>query len=289
MSEQPYARVDNTGSVKTIDFLKPDDNGVLSIDYSEDGPGYSHFRIVTEETVKLILIKDSALKHGVSGKPEEPDLHWEDILPIIPLNKNQCNAVMIERNATTGTLDAQSTRILIPSVETVWHPTRVDVVDLRRLEQIACTAQQCFLKPGYQVNGLPQTVMIGKIARWPWDIQWIEAETKVYQFLQSSGSGIAPRFLGHVTEDDHVNGFLLEKVEGRPAGIADLQICQRALHRLHELRILHGDIDRTNIIVRPDNTVAFVDFEKAKMFADGETLMREMAALPAILAEGPQE
>jgi RIO-like serine/threonine protein kinase len=52
---------------------------------------------------------------------------------------------------------------------------------------------------------------------------------------------------------------------------------------------LHGDIDRTNIIVRPDNTVAFVDFEKAKMFADGETLMREMAALPAILAEGSQE
>jgi hypothetical protein len=235
MSEQPYARVDNTGSVKTIDFLKPDDNGVLSIDYSEDGPGYSHFRIVTEETVKLILIKDSALKHGVSGKPEEPDLHWEDILPIIPLNKNQCNAVMIERNATTGTLDAQSTRILIPSVETVWHPTRVDVVDLRRLEQIACTAQQCFLKPGYQVNGLPQTVMIGRIARWSWDIQWIEAETKVYQFLQYSGSGIAPRFLGHVTDSADLNSSIKSSISSKSSKSMTQFISSKQVHNASNL------------------------------------------------------
>jgi hypothetical protein len=76
----------------------------------------------------------------------------------------------------------------------------------------------------------PVTTIIAKIARFEWEIPRIERETRAYQLLE--GSGLSPRFLGHIHENGRIMGFLLEKVEGRAASIQDLGICETALEKL---------------------------------------------------------
>ena len=81
--------------------------------------------------------------------------------------------------------------------------------------------------------GPGDAVVVAKFARFDWEIQYIENETTVYQWID--GHNIGPRFLGHLTEDARVIGFLMERIQ-------DLEPCQQTLSRLHCLGIRHGDI-----------------------------------------------
>ena len=55
-------------------------------------------------------------------------------------------------------------------------------------------------------------------------------------------------------------GLLLENKEERPAFILDLNICETALERLHELGYLHGDASRYNFFIT-EWGVELLDFE----------------------------
>lgn len=62
----------------------------------------------------------------------------------------------------------------------------------------------------------------------------MENETTAYQWV--SGHNIGPQFLGHLTEDGRVIGFLMEHIpNARHAGPQDLEICREVLSRLHDL------------------------------------------------------
>jgi hypothetical protein len=52
----------------------------------------------------------------------------------------------------------------------------------------------------------PVTTIIAKIARFEWEIPRIERETSAYRLLD--GSGLAPRFLGHIHENGRIVVFL---------------------------------------------------------------------------------
>lgn len=125
--------------------------------------------------------------------------------------------------------------------------------------------------------------MIAKMARFDWEIPHIQRETKIYSLLE--GTGIAPRFLGHIREQGRVIGILLEKVMGRHAGIEDLQICCSALRRLHGLGISHGDCNRYNFIVGIDNRVTLVDFENSTVGVNKDAMESEIAKLNEELTE----
>jgi predicted Ser/Thr protein kinase len=125
--------------------------------------------------------------------------------------------------------------------------------------------------------------MIAKIARFDWEIPYVQRETEIYSLLQ--GTGIAPRFLGHIHEQGRIIGILLEKVMGRHAGIEDLQICCTALKRLHALGISHGDCNRYNFIIGVDDKVTLVDFEKSIVGANKDIMESEIAKLGEDLAE----
>ncbi|BDD61734.1 hypothetical protein MAP00_006762 [Monascus purpureus] len=76
------------------------------------------------------------------------------------------------------------------------------------------------------------TAVVAKFARFYWEIQYLENETTAYQWID--GHDIGPRFLGHLVEDGRVIGVLIERVRNaRHAGIEDLEVCQKALSRLH--------------------------------------------------------
>jgi predicted Ser/Thr protein kinase len=70
---------------------------------------------------------------------------------------------------------------------------------------VSVTAAEVFTAAAYEAIPSPALAatliaspVIVKIARFEWEIPRLEQETRAYQLLE--GSGLAPRFLGHVSE-----------------------------------------------------------------------------------------
>ncbi|KAI9792979.1 MAG: hypothetical protein M1816_001301 [Peltula sp. TS41687] len=117
---------------------------------------------------------------------------------------------------------------------------------------------------------------IAKFARFPWEINYFDHETEAYRWIE--GKGLEPKFLGHLTEEGRIIGFLLEKVEGRRACPDDLKLCQAITSKLHHLGILHRDLNRHNFIVNSDSVV-LVDFECARRCQDTQLFEQEPISL----------
>lgn len=248
---------------------------IISMDFSTTGRDDCYFRILTGTSVQYVTVQAGALD---ADSLMDMPLRFQEILPALPYGESHWNTAYISRNPASEKLEAALDKRELPFVRTVWHQNKVNFLDLVRTQQLTLLAQECTIK-----SGDPQSTTIAKMARFPWEIQYIESETSIYQLLQSSRIG--PRFLGHVHEEGRTIGFLLEKVNGRRAGVADLQACQRALQRLHDIGVLHGDVNRHNFIIDAGHEAVLVDFEKAVANADAELLAKEMASLEEQLSE----
>jgi predicted Ser/Thr protein kinase len=166
---------------------------------------------------------------------------------------------------------ASVTKSSLSGVENTWHPTLINHLELRKLDRL----RQNIHKVGHPRFEEPVLV---KFAEFPWQIPYLEAETTAYQWID--GSGIGPKFLGHVTEEGRMIGFVMEYIDGaRTATPDDLGACQRALSRLHALGIKHGDINKHNFVVREDGEAVLIDFEAAERGRTGEELESEYSRL----------
>ncbi|KAI1498811.1 alpha-galactosidase A [Biscogniauxia marginata] len=222
---------------------------LVSMEVSTSGRSDSHFRILANRSVKYITIKAGALD---AESLDDMPLDFPNILPPLPYQEDAWKSACITRNPSSRQLEATLSSADLPSVETIWHPRMIDYLDIERTKYLT--------------------------------IQYMEAETRMYQVLE--GRGIAPKFLGHIHEAGRVIGFLLEKVpDGRNAEPADLEICEAALRRFHALGFVHGDCNKYNFIIRPDGQVILIDFDKAKTCADPALMEAEIASLEGQLAE----
>ncbi|KAH7354225.1 hypothetical protein B0T11DRAFT_342349 [Plectosphaerella cucumerina] len=177
------------------------------------------------------------------------DCHFRDfanILPPLDYSSSTWKSATITRNPTTYELQSTLSADGQPGVTAIWNPRLVDCFDIERTEFLTLLTQECkWVTPFHQ----PETT-IAKMARFYWEVPYIEAETQMYQVLDDTG--IAPKFLGHIHEEGRVMGILLEKVTGgRSAEPADLERCKAALDRLYKLGYLHGDCNKYNFIIRP--------------------------------------
>jgi predicted Ser/Thr protein kinase len=166
----------------------------------------------------------------------------------------------------------------------VWHSVNINVLDLKRVEQLTgATFEAMLSKPTTSTTtihppSLP-TNIIAKTARFEWEIPRIEQETRAYQLLQQQDPELAPQFLGHIHEEGRVMGFLLEKLDGRRhASISDLSDCEAALKRLHSLGLSHGDVNRYNFLVG-ENDVKLIDFERFQERVTEELYSKELESL----------
>nr|POF23984.1 hypothetical protein CFP56_54920 [Quercus suber] len=206
------------------------------------------------------------------------------LIPKLPkLPKCEWSRMRIARSSELGApLEISVTNEPLPEIETVWHHQMVDVLSLTQTVRHRSNVHDVVY------NGVPA---VSKIAAFDWDIPRLEREVWAYSILdvhQHPDLGkpkISPRVLGHLTECGRVIGILLERLEGQHASFADLPDCESALRRLHEIGLVHGDVNRYNFIVDKDRRqVSMVDFEYAAAF-DEVAAKEELQSLSSELTE----
>jgi hypothetical protein len=159
----------------------------------------------------------------------------------------------------------------LQGVKNIWHPTTVDHLQL--------TIGNDLRSPVCEVTcpQFPNTTIVYKFARFEWEIGWIDSETAAYQSLE--GHNIGPKFLGHVSEEGRVIGFLIDKVQdARHATISDHAACVEALTKLHRLGFLHGDTNKHNFLVNSTGAT-LIDFEGLSKSDNAEEFETEIAGL----------
>ena len=132
------------------------------------------------------------------------------------------------------------------------------------------------------------SLAICKIARFGWELRYIEREIQALTHLMAKDFVLMPTFLGHVFEgkQDRVFGFLMEEIVGRHPEPSDLHACETSLRLLHGTGVVHGDLNRYNIIVTEDGVAKFIDFEAASTLKWSERLaIDEMRNLAQSLAD----
>ncbi|KAG6259195.1 hypothetical protein E4U24_007294 [Claviceps purpurea] len=193
-----------------------------------------------------------------------------------PFPTGDWNKGRVARDPVTGQVTFIKTeKVLFADVRSVWHTVKFDELEFSRQDELR---QRVYVVTHPRINDGGPVLM--KIAVWPQEIDWTETEIAIYQRICDKGVG--PKFLGHVTEgtDGRVIGFITEWLGGaRSAEPRDLEDCRKALARLHQLGIKHGDINKHNFLVREGHEVVLIDFEVSKLDCSRLELEDEMNAL----------
>ncbi|KAI9677623.1 MAG: hypothetical protein M1817_006577 [Caeruleum heppii] len=237
---------------------------ILHLTVDEDGDD-SHYRVlVGGQQFKYLMID--------AGVYQVADMVFPPFLlpKLPPFPSGDWNLGQISRSPETGQPEFAWTEYkAFSGVTHLWHPVRVDYLSLRLGKMLMSNVYEVETD---QFSGS----VIAKFARFPYETIDMDEETQAYEWIE--GRGIGPRFLGHLTEEGRVTGFLLEKVEGQHATVEDLPACKAIVSRLHDLGIIHNDLNKHNFLVKDERAV-LVDFQCARKSDDPAEMRRELSGL----------
>ena len=110
-----------------------------------------------------------------------------------------------------------------------------------------------------------------KVCPFGYQLPYLLQEIKTYNTLSHRGCNLLPQLLAYVFErnEDKVVGFICEELREEVAGPEHYKIYKCALKHLHSYGVVHGDINKFNIIITLDGP-RFMDFEKAILDSDCE-------------------
>jgi len=168
-------------------------------------------------------------------------------------------------------------KVKLASIGSLWHAKTYKLLSL---------TSEARLKPNIKRVSPAQfdRSIIAKYAIWEWDIGYYAVESQVYSWLRNHDIG--PKFLSQITEgEDRVIGFLMEDIQGRHAGIANLQTCENEVRKLHALNIVHGNLNRHNFLIGDKGKAVLIDFETAKRPNEAAEMESELAGLEAALRD----
>ncbi|KEY67055.1 hypothetical protein S7711_04734 [Stachybotrys chartarum IBT 7711] len=230
----------------------------------------SEYRLQVGNQVKYLIISPGTFDKDRLSSPLQS-------LPSLAY-RNERNVAEVSRDEVSGNLNIIFSKRELVGVPFDWHQTKVDCLDLKNTGQLTDTVFEARLHSILPTTSPFPAIMVAKIATHAWELPYICRQTEAYEFLE--GSGLAPRFLGHIHENGRIIGFLLEKIEGRPAYIRDLRVCTTALVKLHKLGYLHGNVDRSCFLIT-DEGAKLVKFARLKESACTKLMSDELMALRA--------
>jgi serine/threonine protein kinase len=127
-----------------------------------------------------------------------------------------------------------------------------------------------------------------KVARFRHEIPALQQEVWIYSTLTSTGFPLAPKFIGFVYEETEARivGFLMEEIFGETADIHNLKDCVETVRLLHAFGIVHGDLNKYNLLMTEQGAKIF-DFEAsaAQGNVDPAAAEEEVKALASKLAD----
>lgn len=232
---------------------------ILHMSVDENGEDSYYHVLVNGQRFKYIVIESGT--YDIDDLSFPPGLLSK--LPQLPPGDWNLGHISISAETASPSF-AWTVRKNFSSIETMWHPTYVDFLSLK-LGRLMANVYEVTL------SGFDSPV-IAKFARFPWEIEYYNNETLAYSWIE--GHDIGPKFLGHLTEEGRMIGFLLAKVDGHHAGINDLHHCWAAVSKLHRLGISR-DLNRHNFLVS-SSRACIVDFESARKTDDQQTLDLEL-------------
>ena len=244
---------------------------ILNQEIDCEGNTPSYYRmLVNRKHFKYLTIEP--------GIYEDDDMCFPPTLlsKLPPFPAGDWNYARISQTAENPTaFFTETSRKDFPSITPLWHAKSYDYLSfnigqrLRANVYVASSPQ--FEKP-----------IVAKFARFEWEIGYYVTETQVYSWID--GRNIGPEFLGYLTEEGRVIGFLMENVEGRHATIKDLPACKAVVRRLHGLGILHKDLNKHNFLISERDAV-LVDFETAERSEDSRAMETELGGLEGQLLD----
>lgn len=226
----------------------------------------SYFRILVDNKfIKYIIIESDVY--------DTEDLcfgpSFVSLLP--PLPSGDWNVGFIYQDWATGAGHFGSvSRALLPEIKHTWHPLRVDYLELKMGENLRSNVYEATC-PRFS-----STVVV-KLALFDFHLQYLEDETAAYEWIKDHLIG--PEFLGYVTEEGRVMGYIMSRVEdGHHATPDDHDVCHSVLSELHSLGIKHGDINKHNFLVH-GGKATLIGFEFASPSASRDELDDELRSL----------
>lgn len=244
------------------------------MEVDDDDSFESEYRVRIGNKVKYLTISPQTYDRDILSFPLQSlrDLPYDE----------EWTVAHVSRDKTSGDLTTTFSSQAFKGVNCQWHDTVVDCLVLEKVEQLTAMTFEATSHSTLPLTLPSPATIIAKIARFEWEIPRIEQETRAYQLLE--GSGLAPRFLGHIHENGRIMGFLLEKIEGRSASIQDLSICEETLGKLHKMGCTHGDVNRYNFLVT-EGRVKLLDFECFIKDASPVSMREEMESLRTEITE----
>ncbi len=225
---------------------------VLATD--QDVAGHSHpLRVLVGNsekwTIKYVFLDSDVIRGGHFTGPEPFSID----LPHLPSGDWNEASIRLDQHTCAPSIN-NTTKSMHLGMADDWHPRKIEYVELVKVRTLQPDRLQVVSHPDFDAP------VLAKIASFPWDIPPLEREAMMYRLLYSSG--IVPEFLGHVTEDGRIIGFMTEFIHETPSiRIKNLRSCQDALRRLHQRGIAHGDAHGDNCLIRNDGSAVLIDFE----------------------------
>lgn len=235
------------------------------LEASVDEEAESEFRILVDGKFIKYLTIDPGL-YDVDDMCFEPV--FVTILP--PLPSGDWNTAQISRNTLNGQPHFVGVvKAQLPAVTNLWHPLQMEFLELHMGEKLRSNVYEA------TCSRFDSTIVV-KFARFAWEVPHLDNETAAYQWINNHQIG--PKFLGHLSEDGRVIGFIMERItDCRHATPEDLSTCQLALSNLHRLGIKHGDINKHNILIH-NGKATLIDFENSTRENDANALDGEFRA-----------
>ncbi|KAJ2977830.1 hypothetical protein NQ176_g4151 [Zarea fungicola] len=193
-----------------------------------------------------------------------------------PIPEGSWTTMRISRRPD-GSLETLLDDAPLQRVQPLWHPDKIDILGLRKLKSLNGHAFE------EDHDGKPA---VAKVANFDWEIPRIERETYAYSLISTTKDAelYIPRVLGHIVEEGRPMGILLEMVNGRPATVDDLVVCERAVAWLHKVGFVHGDVNRFNFITNDNGEARMIEFATIDTWSEEADRM-ELEALQSCFAD----